>query len=152
MPQPNNLPTDELVHQIETELSSLFRMARIHWKNAACEVHPELQPIGYKILSVMIKNNITSAATLGETLLADKSVISRQIKTLKELELITCELSSSDRRARILRPTEQAIVKVNQAQSNFRARFHKVLSNWPLKDLENFSSLLSSFTDEITKP
>ena len=48
------LADDEEISAVEEQLRLLFVRARSVWKEAAESVHPDLQPVGYKILSAIV--------------------------------------------------------------------------------------------------
>ena len=50
------------------------------WKEAAAAVHPDLQPVGYKILSALVHRGRLHAGAIADVLEIDKSVVSRQVQ------------------------------------------------------------------------
>jgi hypothetical protein len=41
---------DEAIARVEEQLGVVFNRARLVWKQAAEQIHPDLQPAGYKVL------------------------------------------------------------------------------------------------------
>ena len=79
--------TDDEIASVEEQLRLLFVRVRAVWKEAAAAVHPDLQPVGYKIISAIVHRGRMHAGALADTLEIDKSVVSRQVKHLEALGL-----------------------------------------------------------------
>ena len=46
---------DEAIARVEEQLGVVFNRARLVWKQAAEQIHPDLQPAGYKVLSTITR-------------------------------------------------------------------------------------------------
>ena len=68
---------DDAIADAEDALSVLFSRVRLVYKNAAAQIHPELRPMGYKILSTIVRLGETNASVLADMLETDKAVVSR---------------------------------------------------------------------------
>ena len=68
---------DQAVTRVEQELGRLFARIRIGWREAAATVHPDLQPLGYQVLTSIATGKATSAGAIIERLQTDKSAVSR---------------------------------------------------------------------------
>ena len=86
--------TDEAIADVEEQLSMLFSRIRTVWKESAEQVHPDLQPAGYKLISAITRLGTTNAHVLADMFDMDKSVVSRQIRMLEEFGLV----EAADRR------------------------------------------------------
>src|SRR3954451_2193057 len=99
---------DQAVARVEHELGRLFARIRVSWREAAVTVHPDLQPLGYQVLTSIASGKATSAGAIIERLQTDKSAVSRQVRQLEELGLVESVQDPEDRRAKLLVATDLA--------------------------------------------
>ncbi|WP_162243498.1 MarR family transcriptional regulator [Leifsonia sp. Root4] len=141
---PDQTPsTDESIAEVEAQLGVLFGRVRTLWKEGAHRVHPDLQPVGYKLLATLVRSGSCSAGALAELLATDKSVISRQVRLMEELGLVVSAPDPSDGRARILTATPEAVVKIDAIRDTNQAELRARLSDWSDDDLTRFATLLA---------
>ena len=107
------------VTRVEQELGRLFARIRVSWREAAATVHPDLQPLGYQVLTSIATGKATSASAIIERLQTDKSAVSRHVRQLEELGLIESLPDPQDRRARVLVATDLAQEKVALAREHY---------------------------------
>jgi len=134
--------SDQAIADVEEQLGLLFGRARAMWKDSAAKIHPDLQPVGYKLLSTIVRLGETNALALTQLLETDKSVISRQVRVLEDLGFLTSRADEKDGRARVLTPTAEAIDKVRAVRSGQQERLREVLRSQPVDDLRAFVSML----------
>lgn len=144
MPTPD---ADVAIAQVEEQLSVLFGRARAQWKDAAAQIHPDLQPVGYKILGSIVRQGETNAWVLAQLLDTDKSVVSRQVRMLEEAGLVTSRADEKDGRARVLMPTPAAIAKVQSVRSGQQERLRDLLRSRPVDDVRAFAGMLQLITE-----
>ncbi|MEJ3405563.1 MarR family winged helix-turn-helix transcriptional regulator [Rathayibacter sp. YIM 133350] len=137
---------DSAIEDVEEQFGVLFSRVRTSWKDAAAQIHPDLQPVGYKILSTIARSGSTNAHALSELLDVDKSVVSRQVRMLEDAGLVQSEADARDGRARVLRPTPLAIERVNAVRSGNKGRLHELLRSWPESDVRAFADMLGKLT------
>lgn len=142
---------DEAVHRVEHELGRLFARIRIRWREAAASVHPDLQPLGYQVLTSILSGTATSAGALIERLQTDKSAVSRQVRQLEQLDLVESVADPGDRRARVLVATPLAQERVALARARYEARLGERLRRWSADDLDHFTRLLSDLGGGATE-
>ncbi|CAN5293176.1 hypothetical protein BH11ACT5_BH11ACT5_18740 [soil metagenome] len=133
---------DEAIAEVEQQLSVLFGRARLLWKDAAAQVHPELKPVGYKILSMIVRLEETNAYVLAEALETDKSVVSRQVRMLEDALLVVSRADDKDGRARVLSPTPSAVALVRAAQARQQDRLRELLRSKPADEVRAFAGML----------
>lgn len=138
---------DQAISRVEHELGRLFARIRVSWREAATTVHPDLQPLGYQVLTSIASGKATSAGAIIERLQTDKSAVSRQVRQLEELGLVESVRDPDDRRARVLVATELAQERVALARSRYEARLGERLRRWSADDLDHFTELLAAFGD-----
>jgi len=135
---------DEAIADVEDELSMLFSRIRTIWKESAQQVHPDLQPAGYKLLSAITRLGTTNAHVLAETFEMDKSVVSRQIRMLEDLGLVETRIDERDGRVRVLVATPKAFELVQSVRDRNQQRLRDVLVGRPEAELRSFADLLRS--------
>lgn len=133
---------DEAIAEVEQQLAVLFGRARLLWKDAAAQVHPDLKPVGYKILSMIVRLGEANAYVLAETLETDKSVVSRQVRMLEDAGLVVSRADDKDGRARVLAPTSGALVLVHAAQAKQQDRLRDLLRSKPADEVRAFAGML----------
>ena len=135
---------DEAIADVEGELNMLFSRIRTVWKESAQQVHPDLQPAGYKLLSAITRLGTTNAHVLAETFEMDKSVVSRQIRMLEDLGLVETRADERDGRVRVLVATPRAFELVQGVRDRNQQRLRDVLVGRPETELRSFADLLRS--------
>ena len=135
---------DEAIADVEDELNMLFSRIRTVWKESAQQVHPDLQPAGYKLLSAITRLGTTNAHVLAETFEMDKSVVSRQIRMLEDLGLVETRIDERDGRVRVLVATPRAFELVQSVRDRNQQRLRDVLVGRPEAELRSFADLLRS--------
>ncbi|WP_448002977.1 MarR family winged helix-turn-helix transcriptional regulator [Agromyces bauzanensis] len=141
--------SDDEIASVDEQLRLLFVRVRAVWKEAAAAVHPELQPVGYKILSAIVRRGPMHAGAIAAELEIDKSVVSRQIRHLQALGLAVGVTDPKDGRARIIQPTPQAIDSVGQKSSRLQRQLYRQLRTWSAEDVDQLARLLGRLTSEV---
>lgn len=134
--------TDEAIATVEEQLSLLFNRARAIWKESAAQIHPDLQPMGYKVLGLIVRLGETNAYVLAQQLEADKSIVSRQVRMLEDAGLVTSRVDERDGRARLLAATPDAIGKIHSLRSGQQERLRGRLRSRPVADVRAFADML----------
>src|SRR5690606_10327765 len=135
---------DQAVTRVEHELGRLFARIRVGWREAAVTVHPDLQPLGYQVLTSIASGKATSAGAIIERLQTDKSAVSRQVRQLEELGLVESVPDPEDRRARVLVATDLAQERIATARAQYEGRIGERLRTWSAADLDHFVELLGA--------
>lgn len=135
---------DSAVDRVEQGLGRLFARIRVSWREAAATVHPDLQPLGYQVLTSIASGKATSASAIIERLQTDKSAVSRHVRQLEELGLVKSVPDPDDRRARVLVATELAQERIAVARARYEGLMAERLSGWSAADLDHFVDLLDA--------
>ncbi|MFB6610189.1 MarR family winged helix-turn-helix transcriptional regulator [Agromyces sp. NPDC056379] len=138
---------DEAIAEVEEQMSVLFSRARLIWKEAAQQVHPDLQPAAYKLLSTIVRHGSANAHVLAEMFEMDKSVVSRQVRLLEELGLVETRADERDGRVRVLVATPVAEERVREVRERNQQRLRGVLLDRPEAELRGFAQLLRSIAE-----
>lgn len=137
----------EAVTRVEQELGRLIARIRVGLRDAAATVHPELQPLGYQVLTSIATGKAASAGAIIERLRTDKSAVSRQVRQLEQWGLVESVRDPDDRRARRLIATELAQTRIELARARYEERIAERLRHWSAQDLDHFADLISQLTD-----
>jgi len=138
---------DAAIADVEEHLAVLFGRARALWKDAAAQIHPDLQPVGYKILSAIVRLGETNASVLAQLLETDKSVVSRQVRMLEDAGLVETRVDEHDGRARVLVPSVAAVERVHAVKTGQQERLRELLRSQPVDDVRTFASMLRLITE-----
>lgn len=120
---------DETLADFQAHLNLIFVRARTMWKESAVRVHPDLHPAGYKLLAYIARSGEVSAHRLAEVFDMDKSMVSRQIRTLEDLGLLHSRPDERDGRLRLLTVTAQAQAVLLQLRAENADRLRAVLAD-----------------------
>ena len=144
--------SDEEIASVEEQLRLLFVRVRAVWKEAAAAVHPDLQPVGYKILSSIVHRGRMHAGALADALEIDKSVVSRQVKQLEALGLAQSVADPNDGRARFIEATPAAMESVGLRGSRMQQQLYAQLRTWSGDDVDELARLLGRLTAGVLVP
>jgi DNA-binding MarR family transcriptional regulator len=133
---------DDAIGDAEEQLSVLFGRVRIIMKDAAAQIHPDLRPVGYKILAAIVRQGETNGNHLSDLLETDKSVVSRQVRMLEEVGLVTSRADDRDGRARVLTPTPKAVELLRSVRSVQQQRLREILGTKSVEDVRAFADML----------
>lgn len=122
------LDFDAQIAEVEERLTRLISRSRTLWKEAASSLHPELQPLGYKLLSFIARAGTGNAHQLAELFETDKSVVSRQVRALEEFGLLRSRPDEYDGRLRVLTATPAALEALAEVRSLHHARIRQSLA------------------------
>ncbi len=127
---------------VEEEFGRLFHRARTIWRISAAQVHPDLQPTGYKVVATLVSRGPAHAGSLAEELQIDKSLLSRQLRQLEELGLTESRVDEHDARSRVIAATPLAIEQVGRVKAANQAQMRERLREWEPGEIELFAELL----------
>ena len=132
----------DAISELEEILRKLTDTVRASMRDAAKGIDPALSPFGLKILQLLKRAGPTHSGVVAESLMVDKSVISRFSRQLEELGLIEVQPDPKDGRARLLALTPAAENRVRAIQTGIMLD-HDVLNSWSETDLREFAAYLS---------
>lgn len=142
-------PGSSAHESIEHELSLLLRRWRAYHLALAEEVQPELSVSTYATLLYILKGTGVRAADIAAYYGIDKGPVSRQIRQLEALGLITREAAPNDRRAQLLVATRHGGERFEAARGKRSAKVRHELAEWDPHDVEAFALLLGRFNGAL---
>lgn len=137
---------DEAILDVEQQMSVLFNRTRAVWKEAAEQVHPDLQPAGYKLFSTIVRLGETNAHALALLFDMDKSAVSRQVRMLEEFGLVESRADERDGRARVLVATPEGLERAREVRERNKSRLRIALQGRSSEDLRIFAEILAAIS------
>ncbi|GAB3104485.1 MarR family winged helix-turn-helix transcriptional regulator [Lysobacter terrae] len=139
-----------LLRDLGTELNILMSTARAFAVHAAASFQPELSSSAFQILQWLHARGPTRASQLAEGLAMDRSVISRLIKQLRQLELVAVSPDDGDRRGVTVSISSSAQSKVAAAMTSKGELFEARFRGWSEGDVRKLTELLHQVNSKIT--
>lgn len=136
-------PADAAIASVEEQFAAMYRNMKAAMRRRAYQVHPELQVMGYAVLTTVHRCGPTHAGVLAEVLGMDKSLLSRQLRVLEELGLLEREVDPDDKRISILTLSQIGQDRINAVRVTDRAALYDQLRDWDVGDLDKLAELLS---------
>ncbi|MFJ9028078.1 MarR family winged helix-turn-helix transcriptional regulator [Streptomyces sp. NPDC102274] len=127
---------------LERELAVFLRRARASSGEMAREVHPELEPAAYGLLVRLEENSCQRATELAAYFGVGKATISRQLRALEELGLVTREPDPADGRASLVRITDEGRTRFRRVRDARRERYVQKLADWDRAEIAELARLL----------
>jgi DNA-binding MarR family transcriptional regulator len=132
----------QAVRVLEIEMSGLMARFRQAVRDSADCLSPGLHPGAYKaFVTIALRGPITSSA-LAELLLVDKSLLSRTVRTLEELELVERTPDPTDGRSSLLSATASGRERLDALRTDHRSPILDRLATWPMEDVQRLAVLL----------
>ena len=135
---------------IEAEVATLIRRVKRVMGERAREVHPDLHPITYFILTHLAVHGPLRGADLSDAFGMDKGGVSRQVQTLVDLGLVERRPDAEDRRAILLDATEQGRERLRTVARQRSDRFDQRLAHWSDDELSTFARQLASYNAALS--
>jgi DNA-binding MarR family transcriptional regulator len=130
------------IAEVEEQMTALAGRIRATTREAAAAIHPELPPIGYKMLRVIRRCGSAHASAVADQLGVDRSVVSRQLRQLQELGLVEVRTDAQDGRVRVVALTSAGRDGIDTDDTQ-GSRLVRVLGRWERADLEAFAGYLA---------
>jgi DNA-binding MarR family transcriptional regulator len=143
-------PRYDDLRRIESEVGTLIRRVKRVMGERAREVHPDLHPITYFILTHLAVHGPLRGADLSDAFGMDKGGVSRQVQTLVDLGLVERRPDAEDRRAILLDATEQGRERLRTVARDRSDRFDERLGHWSDAELATFARQLASYNAALS--
>lgn len=138
------------LRRIEAEVGSLIRRVKRVIGERAREVHPELHPMTYFILTHLAANGPMRGADLSDAFGMDKGGVSRQVQSLVDLGLVERRPDAEDRRAILLDATTEGRRRLEVMSRHRSDRFDRRLSGWSDAELSEFATRLAAYNSALS--
>jgi DNA-binding MarR family transcriptional regulator len=144
-----NARYDDL-RRIESEVGSLIRRVKRVMGERAREVHPDLHPMTYFILTHLAANGPMRGADLSDAFGMDKGGVSRQVQALVDLGLVERKPDADDRRAILLDATDEGRRRLQEVSRSRSDRFDERLAGWSDAELSAFAAQLAAYNSALS--
>jgi DNA-binding MarR family transcriptional regulator len=123
-------------------LSVFLRRARSFSGELAREVHPDLEPAAYGLFVRLEETGAQRATDLAAYFGVGKATISRQLRTLEDLGLITRAPDPDDGRAWLVHLTRRGRDRFRTVREARRAEYMRKLAAWDPKEIAELARLV----------
>ncbi|WP_079125497.1 MarR family winged helix-turn-helix transcriptional regulator [Streptomyces lushanensis] len=127
---------------LERELAVFLRRARANSGEVAREVHPELEPGAYGLLVRLEEAGSQRATELAAYFGVGKATMSRQLRALETLGLVTREPDPADGRAWLIRITDEGTSRFRRVRNARRELYVQKLADWDRAEIAELARLL----------
>jgi DNA-binding MarR family transcriptional regulator len=134
---------DAALQNVEHQISLFWRRARAISNQLSRQVHPDMEPAAYGLLTVIRREGPIRLTELAMNIGVGKPSVSRQIAFLESLGLVSKEADPQDRRAQSIRLTPKGEEKMHQVQDARRQVFQERLREWPVEDLQELARYMA---------
>lgn len=128
---------------LERELAVFLRRARANSGEMARAVHPDLEPAAYGLLVRLEETGGQRATELAAYFGVGKATMSRQLRALEELRLVTREPDPADGRAWLIRITDEGTARFRRVRDARRAMYVQKLADWDRAEIAELARLLN---------
>jgi DNA-binding MarR family transcriptional regulator len=144
---PNGRDDDYLVdaalQNVEHQISLFWRRARAISNQLSRQVHPDMEPAAYGLLTVIRREGPIRLTDLAMNIGVGKPSVSRQIAFLENIGLVSKEADPLDGRAQAIQLTPKGEEKMHQVQDARRQVFRERLGEWPVEDLQELARFMA---------
>lgn len=134
-------PAEEM-QALEREITVFHRRARASAAETARQVHPDLDWAAYGLLVRLAEAGPERATDLAAYFGVGKATMSRQLRALEDLGLVSREPDPGDGRAFLIRLTEQGRSRFTRVRDARRACYLRQLAAWDRRDITELARLL----------
>ncbi|MFJ3958710.1 MarR family winged helix-turn-helix transcriptional regulator [Arthrobacter sp. NPDC090010] len=126
---------DEAIHAVEHQMSLLWRRGRAVSLRLSRQVHPDMDPSAYGLLSILRRQGPIRLTELAALIGVGKPTVSRQITFLMGLGLVSKDADPLDGRAQLLQLTPEGEATMARVQDARREIFRQRLGEWDTTEL-----------------
>jgi DNA-binding MarR family transcriptional regulator len=137
------------LHDLEREVGVLMRRVKRLIAERAAEVHPDLQPTSYLMLSWVADQGPVRASALVCEFHVDKGAVSRTVQHLEDLGLLDREPDPADGRATLVSASAEARRRLDGVEERRREWFKERLKGWTVAELGELTGSLSRYNDTL---
>lgn len=136
-------PTEAALTAVEDQMSILWHRGRSLSYRLSRQVHPDMEPAAYGLLSVIRRQGPIRLTELASCIGVGKPSVSRQIAFLESIGLVAKEADPLDGRAQSIRLTPKGEEKMHQVQDARREVFRERLAEWPTEELQALATYMA---------
>ncbi|SPE58162.1 homoprotocatechuate degradation operon regulator, HpaR [Streptomyces netropsis] len=133
---------DQAYLALERELAVFLRRARASSGEMARAVHPDLEAAAYGLLVRLEDAGTQRATDLAAYFGVGKATMSRQLRALADLGLVTRAPDPADGRASLVQLTEEGRARFTRVRNARRAQYVHKLADWDRAEIAELARLL----------
>lgn len=134
---------------LERELAVFLRRARAFSGELSREVHPELEPAAYGLFVRLEEVGPQRATALAAFFGVGKATVSRQLRALENLGLITRSPDPADGRASLVHLTSQGHDRFSRVRDARRTEYVRKLAAWDRLEVAELARLLHQLNELV---
>ncbi|HWM35582.1 MAG TPA: MarR family transcriptional regulator [Streptomyces sp.] len=134
---------------LERELAVFLRRARAFSGELSREVHPELEPAAYGLFVRLEEVGPQRATALAAFFGVGKATVSRQLRALENLGLITRSPDPADGRASLVHLTAQGHDRFSRVRDARRTEYVRKLAAWDRLEVAELARLLHQLNELV---
>lgn len=134
---------DAALRTVEHQISLFWRRGRSISQQLSRQVHPDMEPAAYGLLTVVRREGPIRLTELASCIGVGKPSVSRQIAFLEGIGLVSKEADPLDGRAQTIRLTPKGEEKMHQVQDARREVFRERLGEWPVEELQTLAAYMA---------
>jgi DNA-binding MarR family transcriptional regulator len=134
---------DAALRTVEHQISLFWRRGRSMSQQLSRQVHPDMEPAAYGLLTVIRREGPIRLTELASCIGVGKPSVSRQIAFLENIGLVSKEADPLDGRAQTIRLTPKGEEKMHQVQDARREVFRERLGEWPVEELQKLAEYMA---------
>lgn len=142
---------ERAIEVLEEQTSVLWRRERTTSHALAKNVHPEMEPAAYGILTLLQREGSLRATDIALSIGVGKPSVSRQLAGLERLGLVSRQLDPNDARSQRVLLTALGEQQLATAQTGRRTAFTTLMRSWDPDDIETLSFLIARLNSTYTK-
>ncbi len=142
---------DRAIEVLEEQTSVLWRRERTTSHALAKNVHPEMEPAAYGILTLLQREGSLRATDIATSIGVGKPSVSRQLAALERLGLVSRQLDPSDARSQRVLLTARGQQQLAAAQAGRRTAFTALMRSWDPGDVETLGVLIARLNSTYKK-
>ena len=128
--------------RVERELGLLLRRAHASSTAVAARVHPDLDAAAYPLLVRIANAPGVRSSELADHVGVGRATISRQVRRLEDLGLVSRRPDPEDSRGQLLELTAEGARRLGEAQAARRAWLRAALSSWDEEEVAGLATAL----------
>jgi len=143
---------EEAFARVERSFHKLGALAKHTARAQATIVHPELRSAGWMVFRTISHSGPVAVADIIAETGMDKSVVSRQLKSLREWGLVEVGRDAHDARVVVARLSPLGEERSAQVRERILERYRSALESWTGDDLATLADLLERLAPAVEAP
>jgi len=136
---------DEHIRQVISEMSEIFTSIRVTWQAQVPNIHPDMTRAALPMLLTIMRQGPITATELSCILGHDKTMVSKLIAQLRNLDLIQAEVSEEDRRVAFLSGTPFAEERLQAVRDVIADGYRSRFEGWTDEEVAAFVNAVHRF-------